>query len=147
MTTGSGTRRFEGLAPDVGAFLIRLMLSVVFVYHGSQKLFGAFGGPGLKGFSGFLASLGVPAPEVGAVLAGAAEFLGGLALLTGIGLRLLSLPLVITMLVGCFTAHAGKFSVQNGGMEYALTLAVVVAGMALIGPGSWTLPRIVRAKT
>ena len=59
---------------DAGLLVIRLMLATVFVYHGAQKLFGAFGGHGLAGFAGWLGSLGVPLPTVSALLAGAAEF-------------------------------------------------------------------------
>jgi putative oxidoreductase len=129
---------------DAGLLLIRLMVGFVFIFHGSQKLFGVFGGSGLQGFSGFLESLKIPFPYLSAVLAGCAEFFGGLALFTGVGLRLLAAPLALTMLVASFTAHAGKFSLQEGGMEYALTLGVVVIGLALTGPGRWTLLSLFR---
>lgn len=135
----------QGLV-HAGLLLIRLMIGVVFVFHGSQKLFGAFGGPGLQGFSGYLESMRIPFPYLSAVLAGCAEFFGGLAVFTGVGMRLLAVPLAFTMLVGCFTAHAGKFSVQEGGMEYALTLCVVVIGLALTGPGQWTLLALLRGR-
>lgn len=128
---------------DLGLALIRAMLAAVFVYHGSQKLFGAFGGPGIDGFAGFLATLGVPFPGLGAVLAGAAELGGGLALAAGLLVRWAAVPLVFTMLVGAFTAHTG-FDAQAGGMEYPLTLAAVVAGLALVGPGAWTAAGLLR---
>src|SRR5690606_6435504 len=99
---------------DEGLLVIRLMLAVVFVFHGAQKLFGAFDGPGLEGFAGYLGSLGVPLPGLNAFLAGAAEFFGGLALATGVALRLAALPLAFTMLVAATTAHSG-FDVTKGG--------------------------------
>ncbi len=123
----------------LGLLLIRLMLGAVFLFHGSQKLFGAFGGPGLEGFATFLGSLDVPLPQVSAVAAALAEFVGGAALVTGFLMRPLCLPLGFTMLVAAFSAHAGKFSAQDGGMEYPLTLAVVVLGLALTGPGPQAL--------
>lgn len=123
---------------DEGLLVIRLMLAVVFVFHGAQKLFGAFGGPGLEGFAGYLGSLGVPLPGPSAFLAGAAELFGGLALATGVGLRLLALPLAFTMLVAATTAHSG-FDATQGGGEYALTLGAVVIGLALTGPGKYSL--------
>ncbi len=130
--------RAFALRPDLGLFLIRALVGVVFVFHGSQKLFGLFGGPGIAGFAGWLESLGFPLPHVNAILAGSAELVGGLALLTGVGLRVLSPALVGTMLVAAFTAHSG-FDVTKGGMEYPLTLAFVVAGLGLTGAGRYTL--------
>lgn len=124
---------------DLGLFIIRVALAAVFLYHGSQKLFGAFGGPGIDGFAGFLASMNVPMPKVSAVLAGAAEFLGGLAMLTGLGIRLIAAPLVFTMLVAFFTAHKGVFDSLKGGGEYPMTLGLVALGVALIGPGRLSL--------
>jgi putative oxidoreductase len=54
----------------------------------------------------------------------------------------MAIPLVFNMLVAIFTAHAGKgFDSQKGGMEYPLTLAVVVVGLAIIGPGAFALGR------
>jgi len=119
---------------DFALLAMRVMVGIVFVYHGSQKLFGLFGGYGITGTAGWMASIGIPLPEVSATLAGAAEFFGGLALLSGFGQRLLSIPLTFTMLVAAFTAHSG-FNAASGGMEYPLTLAVVVAGLGLLGPG------------
>lgn len=126
-------------AQDLGLFLIRTMVGVVFVFHGAQKLFGAFGGPGLEGFTGFLTQLQVPMPGVSAVLAAVAEFGGGLALIAGLGTRVAALPLVITMLVAAFKVHGTAFAAQAGGMEYALTLAVVTTGLAFTGAGHWSL--------
>jgi len=125
------------LAPDLGLLLIRLMLGVVFIYHGAPKLFG-----GLDGFAGYLGSMGVPLPQVSALLAALAEVLGGAILIAGLWFRVALWPTVFTMLVASFTAHAGKFSIQDGGMEYALTLAVMVTGLALTGPGKLTVLRL-----
>jgi putative oxidoreductase len=132
---------------DVGLLLIRVMLGVVFVYHGSQKLFGAFGGPGLEGFAGFMTKMGLPMPYLQAVLAGSAEFFGGLALLLGLATRLAVVPMVVTMLVASFMVHGKAFSVQNGGMEYPLTLAVVLVGLGLTGPGALALDAVLRRRT
>ncbi len=119
---------------DLGLLLIRLMLGVVFIYHGAPKLLG-----GLDGFAGYLASLGVPMPQVSALLAAVAEVGGGLLLIAGVGFRYALWPTVFTMMVASFVAHPGKFSVQDGGMEFALTLGVVTAGLALVGAGRLTV--------
>lgn len=123
---------------DVGLLLIRAILAAVFLFHGSQKLFGIFDGPGLVGFAGWLESLNVPMPTLNAYLATFAEVFGGLALLVGFQVRLASIPLAITMLVGAVTAHSG-FNFTKGGMEYPLTLATVLVALFLIGGGKLTL--------
>ena len=127
------------LRTDLGLLAMRLMTGTVFVFHGAQKVFGIFGGHGLEGTAGFMESLGLPFPFASAVLAGGAELVGGLALVTGVGQRLLSIPLAFTMFVAAFTAHDG-FAAASGGMEYPLLLAVLAAGLGLTGPGRFALP-------
>ena len=115
------------------------MLGAIFVFHGAQKLFGWWDGPGLPGFAAWLQQLSIPLPAYAAVLAGAAEFFGGCFLVTGIGIRWAVLPLIATMGVAIYYVHRSAFSVQEQGMEYPLTLAVLLVGMALTGPGRWSL--------
>lgn len=127
-------------AQDLGLLFTRSMVGIVFAFHGSQKLFGWFEGPGISGAAGFFEQLGIPLPTVSAVMAGGTEFLGGLALLLGVGARLASVPLVFTMLVAIVTAHPDAFAASKNGMEYPLTLAFVTAGIGLLGPGRIRLP-------
>ncbi len=128
----------QPLRNDLARLLLRLILGVVFVYHGSGKLFGLFGGGGIEGTASYMESIGLPGGTVMAVLAGAAEFFGGLALIVGFAVPLAAVPLVITMLVASFVAHSG-FSAQSGGMEYSLTLAVATAAAGLLGAGRFAL--------
>ncbi|QDV09569.1 Putative oxidoreductase MhqP [Planctomycetes bacterium Poly30] len=125
---------------DLGLLSLRLLTGAVFVFHGSQKLFGAFGGYGIEGTSGWMASIGIPFPTLSTYLAGGAEFFGGLAFLTGILTRLASLPVAFAMLVGAFTAHTG-FDATQGGMEYPLVLAAAAVALGLTGPGRISLGR------
>ena len=127
-------------SPDLGLLTARLRLGVVVVYHGSQKLFGWFGGYGLEGTSQWMASIGIPMPYLSTTMAALSEFGGGLALITGLMFRPVMLPLFFTMLVAAFVGHAGKgFSAQAGGNEYALTLAVLVLAMFFTGPGRFAI--------
>jgi len=128
----------NALRQDLALLLLRLSVGTVFVYHGSQKLFGWFGGHGMAGFAGFLGQLGVPFPELNAWLAASAEFFGGLALLLGLAVPLAALPLTITMLVAAFSAHSG-FDITRGGNEYTLVLASVALALGLAGPGRYRL--------
>ncbi len=122
---------------DYALLAMRLMLGVVFAFHGAQKLFGIFGGYGISGTAGWMESVGIPFPTLSTWLAGGTEFIGGLALIAGLGQRLLSVPLTITMLVAAWT-HTG-FNASSGGMEYPLTLAVFAAGLGVFGPGRLSL--------
>jgi putative oxidoreductase len=120
---------------DLGLLLLRAIVGVVFVYHGSQKFFGAFDGPGIAGFADVLGQMGITWPRVGATLSAATEFCGGLAMLLGLATRLAAIPMVFNMIVAVVMVHRHAFSLENGGMEYALTLAVVLAALGLCGPG------------
>ncbi|MFG0332833.1 MAG: DoxX family protein [Maioricimonas sp. JB049] len=119
----------------MGLLLIRGILGIVLMMHGSQKLFGAFGGPGLDGFAGFLESLAIPLPMVSAILAACAEFFGGLALAVGLLTRIVAIPVAFTMFVAIVTVHNDAFFLKANGMEFALTLGLTAVGLALTGPG------------
>ena len=129
---------------DTALLLIRAITGAVFAFHGAQKLFGAFSGPGLEGFAGYLGSLGIPFPMANAWLAASAEFFGGVALLAGVGVGFAAVPLVVTMLVASFALRAGGFDSQKGGFEFPLTLAIVTAGIGLLGPGRFTVAGLLR---
>lgn len=125
-------------------FAARVTIAAVFAFHGAQKLFGLFDGPGLAGTAAYLAGLGVPLPDVHAVVVATVELAGALALVSGIGMRATALPLAFAMLVAALLGHDG-FDVQRGGMEYPLVLAAVVPALAAVGPGEWSLGRVFAA--
>jgi putative oxidoreductase len=132
-------RQGRDLLPDMGLLVMRVMLGSVFVFHGAQKLFGVWDGSGLGGFATFLETLHIPYPPYAAVLAGGAEFLGGVALITGIWMRTATVPLMFTMGVAMVYVHSHTMSFQDNGVEYPLTLAVMLFGLACTGPGRFWL--------
>ena len=95
---------------------VRIPVGIIFVAHGAQKLFGAFGGYGLEGTGQFMASLGLTPGYLMALLAGSAEFFGGLALLFGVLVRPAAAALAFAMLVAIFSVHIGNglFMDKNG---------------------------------
>ena len=129
---------------DLGLLIVRVWIGLIGFIHGGQKLFGLFGGGGIKGFAGYLQTLNVPAPTASAVMAGLAEFGGGLLIALGIVPRLAAIPFAFTMLVAWMTAHGGKFIAQDGGGEYALTLAVLALAIAVAGPGRFTVLKLAK---
>ena len=129
---------------DAGLLILRLWIGLIGVIHGGQKLFGLFGGHGIKAFADYLEKLSVPAPTASAVMAGLAEFGGGLLIALGILPRLAAIPFAFTMLVAWLTAHGGKFIAQDGGGEYALTLGILAMALAVAGPGKFTVLRLAK---
>jgi putative oxidoreductase len=129
---------------DTGLLLIRLVLAAVFIFHGAQKLFAVWGGDGLRAFAGNLEGMGVPLPMVAAVMVGCVEFFCGLVLIVGTGARVAAALLAINMTVAIILVHSNAFSVQEGGMEFALTLGVVSLAIVIMGPGGFTAGRFIR---
>ena len=113
------------------AFLpIRLGVGVLMLHAGAKKLFGAFDGPGLEGFSGYMESLGLEPAMLMAVLAAGAEFFGGIFLLLGFLTRLSALSIVITMAVAAFVAHAGDYDAMRFPIMIMLASLTLVIGGA-----------------
>ena len=131
---------------DAGLFLVRAMLAAVFVFHGGQKLFGWFGGYGVEGTAGFFASVGIPLPYLSVLAAGGAEFFGGILLLLGLFVRPAAAVMSVTMLVATVVVHLPHgFDARGNGAEYPMTLAAVLAGLALLGGGRWAVGQLFRA--
>ncbi|MFP3391321.1 DoxX family protein [Brevibacillus sp. SIMBA_040] len=125
---------------DLGLLIIRLVIGLLFVGHGAQKLFGWFGGYGLKGTGGWLDSIGVKPGVAMALVAGLGELVGGLLFATGVGFWAGAILIAITMLVAIVKVHGqnGLWVTQNG-YEYNLALIAVAIGLAMIGPGAYVL--------
>ena len=101
------------------------------------------GGPGaLKGFAGWLKSLGVPFPELQARMAMLTELVGGALVALGLAMRPAALLLVATMAVAGIIGHKGGgylITNQPPGNEYTINLAVILIVFILIGPGAYSL--------
>jgi putative oxidoreductase len=127
---------------NLALFALRLVIGVVFVAHGAQKLFGAFGGAGLAGTGRFVERLGLRPGRLHASAAGVAELAGGAliaaGLLTPVGAA--ALIAVMTTAVLKVHRHNGLFFTDNG-YEYNLTIAAVAFSLAGAGAGAWSLDR------
>ncbi|MGY8694409.1 MAG: DoxX family protein [Verrucomicrobiia bacterium] len=118
---------------------LRFGLGVIMAAHGSQKLFGAFGGYGLQGTAGFFeSSLGMKPGILFAALAGGSEFFGGLLLIIGLATRPAAVLIGITMLVALITVHGGEFFAPKG-MEYPLILVLTSITLIIKGGGAWSI--------
>jgi len=125
------------------ALVLRVPVGLVLAAHGAQKLFAWFGGYGLEGTGQWLASIGLEPGYLMALLAGGAEFFGGLALVLGLLTRPAALVTAFTMLVAIFSVHIGNgLFMSNNGYEYALTLLVVTVALAIQGAGRFAVDNL-----
>lgn len=123
-----------------GALALRIPVGIIFAAHGAQKLFGWLGGYGLDGTGQYFGSVGLNPGYLMALLAGAAEFFGGLALIFGVLVRPAAAALAFAMLVAIFAVHIGNgFFMDKGGYEYALALFAASLSLLLSGGGRFSI--------
>ena len=126
-----------------GLLLLRVVAGGTIFAHGAQKLFGWFGGHGVRGTAGFLENLGYRPAVPLAVLAGLGET-GGLLFAAGFVTPLAALGMAIVMLNAIVVVHWSKgFFNGNGGLEFPLQLATIAVAVTAIGPGRFSLDRAI----
>lgn len=125
---------------ELALLIVRLVLGLTMMAHGAQKLFGWFGGHGPRGTGGWFESIGMKPGVLMAVLAGLAEFGGGLLVATGLFTHVGAALLILTMIVAIVSVHGknGYWS-TSGGFEYNLLLIAVLVGLMLSGAGDYSL--------
>jgi putative oxidoreductase len=123
-----------------GLLIIRLALGAFLFAHGTQKLFGWYGGYGLDGTGGFFESVGHRPGRQMAMVAGISEAAGAVLLVLGLLTPLGCAMIIGTMVVASMSVHAqnGPWA-TNGGYELPMTNALVAAGLAFTGAGGFSL--------
>ncbi len=126
--------------------VLRLALGIIFFAHGSQKLFGWFGGFGWNGSMGYLTgTIHIPALLAGLVIF--VEFFGGLAIILGFLTRLAALGIACTMLGAAVTVHlANGFFLDKGGVEYVFILLAVSIYLIVKGAGAISIDALINRK-
>jgi len=126
---------------------LRLIAGIIFTAHGAQKLFAWFGGYGIEGTGQWMESIGLAPGFLMALMAGGAEFIGGILLIVGLLTRPAALVLAITMLVALFSVHLknGLF-MSNNGYEFALALLAIVIALTIQGSGKYALDNLISHK-
>jgi putative oxidoreductase len=148
------TPTWQGRVRSLAPVPLRLLLGFGFLMHGYPKL---FTGDGNEGFVGMLESIGLPAPGLSAYLIGAFEFFGGILLILGVGVRVISALGAVEMLVAALTVHwPAGFDFINvigttatGAVEYGLpgyevNLLYTAGFLSLLisGGGALSLPSV-----
>jgi putative oxidoreductase len=124
----------------LGRLLLRLVVGGFFVGHGTQKLFGWFGGHGLDATAQSFEVIGLRPGRANAIAAGAAEAGGGVLLVAGLATPLAASVLTGTMLTAIHRVHLKKGPwLSNGGYEYNAVLIAAAITLAEVGPGELSL--------
>jgi putative oxidoreductase len=125
---------------SLGLLILRLALGAIMAAHGAQKLFGWWGGPGMRGTAGMCVNLAYRAPFAMACGLALSELGGGLLLAAGLVTPLGALFVTVVMLNAVYHVHWRKgFFVGNGGYEFNLLIAAGAVGLAGAGPGRFSL--------
>ena len=123
-----------------GLLVLHVFVGLLFAAHGAQKLFGAFGGPGIQGVTGFMGSLGLEPARFHGVASGVIEFAGGLLIALGLVTPVAAAGLIAVMVTAILTVHlANGFFNQDGGVEFNVLLIAVLFALSAIGPGDVSL--------
>jgi putative oxidoreductase len=125
-----------------GIFFLRVVVGSVFFAHGAQKLFGWWGGGGLRGTAGWLGSQGFRPPRLMAFAVALSESSGAMFVF-GVVTPVVALALAATMVVAVGTAHwKNGFWSGKGGYEFNLVLWATAIGVAATGPGRFSIDRL-----
>ena len=128
---------------ELGMLILQVTIGLLLAGHGAQKLFGWFGGHGLAGTTAWLAGLGLRPARFWALVAGLAEFGGGLFTALGLFHPIGPLAIMAAMLTAIALVHwPNGLWISNGGGEYNLVLIAVAAVLGLAGPGPYALDRL-----
>lgn len=119
----------------LGFTIVRVIVGIVFIAHGAQKLFGF----GIAGVIGGFGQYGVPLPTIAAPVVTFVELLGGIALLLGLFTRIAAILLAIDMLGAIVFVHFKGGFFLPAGYEYPLTLLAVMVALAIGGPGEYAI--------
>ncbi|REL30084.1 DoxX family protein [Thalassotalea euphylliae] len=132
---------------NISTLPLRLIAGVIFAAHGAQKLFAWFGGYGLDGTGQWMESIGLAPGYLMALMAGSAEFFGGLLLIVGLLTRPAALALAFTMVVAIFSVHIqnGLF-MSNNGYEFGLSLLAISVALVFQGGGRFALDNLVASR-
>jgi putative oxidoreductase len=125
---------------DLGLLVLHVVVGLLFVGHGSQKLFGVLGGYGLEGVGAFFETIGLRPGKLNAIAAGSAELLGGALIALGLLVPLGAALVIAVMVAATITAHRGK-GIWNdkGGFELPLVNVAAVFALAAVGAGDISL--------
>ena len=127
---------------DIPLLFMRLVLAYGFWGPAMMKW------KNMDGIVDWFAGMGIPFPTVNAYLSASTEVAGSVLLLIGIGVRIISIPLMVVMLVAIFTVHIGHgFEAGANGFEIPLYYLIMLITLLVYGPGRYSLEGLIRKIT
>jgi putative oxidoreductase len=118
---------------------LRLALGTIFIAHGAQKVFGAFGGRGLNAWINMSAPLGLWPSWFWMGAAAFSELLGGVLVLLGLFTRLGALAIAGVMFIAIFGVHRQAFFANQNGIEFPLALLSIAITLVYLGGGRFSV--------
>jgi putative oxidoreductase len=132
----------ESSRTDLALAILRVVVGIVFLAHGGQKLF-VFG---FDGVTGAFTQMGAPLPQITAPMVALLEFFGGLALVAGLLTRFAAVGLALVMLGAMVLVHLAAGFFAPNGVEFPLTLLAASAALAFAGAGRFSLDHLIAAR-
>lgn len=135
--------RFASSGTGIGLLVLRIVFGAAFIAHGAQKVFVWT----IPGTQASFAEMGVPLPEIAAIVVAFLELVGGALIVLGLATRIIGAMLAVDMAVALFLVHlpAGFFA-SDGGVELVLLLGVGALVLALTGAGPYALDAVIRRR-
>jgi len=124
---------------DIGLMIVRLVVGMIFIAHGGQKLFVY----GFDGVAGTFGQMGIPMAQLMGPFVALLEFGGGLALIAGLLTRLVALGLAATMVVAILLVHLKAGFFAPNGIEFAMSLLGSTTLVAITGAGSYSIDALI----
>lgn len=129
---------------SLGLLILRVFLGGMMMAHGSQKVFGAFEGPGLEGFTETTRKLNLEPAEILGPVGAYSEFLGGLSILLGFFTPAGAIAVINTMAVAIWKVHAKNgFWATKRGYEFNGLIIAASAALLLTGPGKVSVDGVI----
>lgn len=128
------------ISMDLALAIARVVVGLVLAAHGAQKVFGAWGGPGIEGWKAGMTRMGMRPPTFWGYASAYTELAGGIALALGLLVPVVAALVMMQMAVAIQRAHWAKgFFNSKGGIEFPLTLGLVSAANGIADPGNYSL--------